>query len=361
MPATVALRPISVGHGSMVSGQAVGPADWMGAANAYNGLVGAGSALMPMGGMSISIPGDDTLAPPFRVWPRYATSHRLWLVSASGEGNHTFTDPSGGAVPLSIPASSGVAFRAYVETIAARTGAETTVSPSFHCASGKQLTINGLGCFEIPRVALAVGGSDLTTSDGGMDGSTVLRTGLPIADDYAGAGVGFIARELDALRDDARRTGLFAWASGGDNAIFVGTSFTSILQTSPFALGRYLYNGQTQATIQLAGYGAPGGSFRWTATSGATVTAVCDATGLARAQLLVDCEDLATADGRRSSRSDAVLVEARAASGSMIVQSVTMGEGASSATDAAAASAPRRPRPFRRGPLPPFMADRRRR
>lgn len=361
MPATVSQRPLNVDSRSMVSARAVGAIEWQAVANAYNGLVGMGSALIPMHAPSISYPSDDIATVRFRVWPRYACTHRLWMFTAGGSGTSTFTDPSGGTVAFTVPAS-GSQFVAHVEAITSRTGAEVTLSPSFHAASAGSLVLQSFGCFEIPRAVLAIGGSDLAAADCGLEPATV-RSGLPIADDYAGAGLGFAARELDALRDDARRCGLFAWASGGDFLVALSGSFAPLLQTSPFALGRMLYNGQTTAKIQCAAYAASGSvgcSFRFTATSGASVTAVCDSTGLARAELAIDCEDLAASDGRRSSRSDAVLVEGN---GTGFVESVTLGEGPPSSSSSAgiASGALKRALPrFGRGPLPEFMSRKRR-
>lgn len=338
MPAVVTPQPLGVGYSGIVSGGAVSPTEWTAIANAYNGLVGMGSALIPVCVPSVTLAADDSFTLRARVWPRYAATHRLWILSTGLDVTPwDFTDPSGGTRTWT---SSPVYGRqvTHVETIAARTGAETTLECTVHATLGGVLT--SIGCIELPRGFLAIDG-ELTGHDAGLE-PAFIRTGLPITDDYSGNGIGFIAREMRSLRDTVRRTGVWAWFSGDDGEWATSSSsFVKVAGTTgayPAALVRQLFNGQTLGTLQLAAYAyatSGGGEIRWTMASGAVVTAAVpiggsSAPALIRTQIEVDCEDLAASDGRRSSRDDFCTIEARAVGGGEVrIQSLTAGEGAS--------------------------------
>lgn len=362
---------IDLGDAGVKSAYAVDGRDWTAVSRAYDAALGSWSALIPMCAPMVQVPAvspydDVSLAPSFRVWPRYQASHRLWFYSlaALGEGTFlsSFTDPSGGKTYQNV--SGTTALLAHVETVSARTSIETTLTPSI--AFDVDGTLLAIGCYELPRVQLAVGGSNLSTSDAGSD-SGAEGPRLPITDDYAGLGAGFVTRSTAALRDTARRCGLFA---GAPYAQSTSSTFAAVFQTPPIALGRFLYRGQTSSTMQLAAFvrasdATTTGEVRFTMASGAAVTLPFgQSTGYVRGQIAIDAEDLSAADGRRSTRDDTCTVELRRASGAgtVYLDTVTGGEGSPATVAALAATGvSARPRVFSDNPLPPFMGGRRRR
>lgn len=363
MPAVVSPRPVQLADGATTTGvviaQAVSPREWGAISNAYNTVDGMGSSLIPTCAPNQSINAGSSLTMNFRVWPRYQATHRMWIFSLgviSGTAGFTFTDPSGGTRTGTVSSSYGRQLT-HVETITVRTSDETKLSVSVAITT-TNTTIYGIGCIELPRGVLAVGGSAQATADCGEE-SRFIRTGLPITDDYAGLGIGFIARELAGLRDNARRTGQFA---GAPFATSSSSTFANVFQAQPIALGRSIFNGSTTRKLQLAAYVRADttalGEVRWTLASGPTVTAVipmgaADGT-LLRTELDADCEDLTASDGRRATRNETVTVELRrsAGSGTVYLDTVSGGESVPGATSSATANQGIR---LGRRPPPRFM------
>jgi hypothetical protein len=132
-------------------------------------------------------------------------------------------------------------------------------------------------------------------------------------------------------------------------------------------LGRFLYRGQTQAMLQLAAQvrvdSGCTGEVRFTLTSGATATLPFSASGTLRTQLPIDAEDLTATDGRRSARTERVLVELRRTAGSSLVylDTVNGGEGTLATSSALSAARTAKRSVWGMGPLPHFMGGKRRR
>jgi hypothetical protein len=358
-------RALALGNAHVLSASPVQATDWAAASSAYDLLDGMGSALIPMcasmGAISGTTPTDlDGMSLTFTVWPRYQCTHRLWLFALgfpfATSLAYGFQDPSGGQV---FGNASDVSLISHVETVSARTSSETQLTTLF--ATDNDAGLTAIGCYELPRVSLAVAGSSLATTDAGMN-AAVVNSGRPIDDDYAGNGIGFVARELDALRDSCRRTGLFAAAPFASTT---SGTFTTVL-TAPVVLGRSLYNGQTQSIMQLAlnatvsGASAQG-ECRVTMASGAVVTIGISSSGNFRSQIAIDCEDLTSSDGRRGSRDETVTVELRrtSASGSITLNTINGGEG-TPATVAALLPQTLAKRPRFRRHLPHWMTPKRR-
>lgn len=369
MTATVPRRVIDLGAEGVVSGARPSGAQWGSMVAAYNAIDGMPTALIPLCAPYFAVAGTavedlDSLELTFTTWPRYQATHRLWFYlfqgNAAGSQTVKFQDPSGGTSYGNFDETTTSKLIAHIETIGSRSGAETKLTCSFGINDDSY--IRAFGCYELPRPFLAVGGSLLTSVDSGAD-ETVIRAGLPIADDYNGRGAGFLARELNQLRDVARRPGLFAAAPFWDST---SATFVDVMQTGPIVLGRGLYNGVTSSMMQLAfevSATSGSGEVRATMTSGATVTLPFGSgSSTLRTQIAIDAEDIGASDGRRSSRDEAVTVAIRRASGAGIVTLRTVIGGEGNAASAALVSpAPRtKPPRFGRGPLPEFMSRKRR-
>lgn len=353
MSATVPSRAVDLAVDGVVSGAVPRGNSWVSIARAYNALDGMPTALIPMFVPQMSMPGNGIdLADPaiywhFTTWPRYQTTHRLWMFSAetlAGTGQGKFTDPSGGSTYFGFNESSGDVLVTHVEEITSRTSAESRLYTTFESSTDGMLM--SFACYELPRPSLAVGGSSLATTDAGLE-ETVLRSGMVIADDYNGVGVGFVASKLDELRDSCRRPGLFAMAPYASST---SSTFAYVMQqqlyatgvSGPTVLGRTLYNGIATSTMQLAfevvGGAGTTGEIRVTMNSGATRTFGFGATTTVRGEIPIDAENLSASDGRRSSRSDTIAIELRRVSGGGTVQLLTAtgGEAAPAVASSAA-------------------------
>jgi len=320
----VPLRLMSPSPAAVKNGATVAGNDWTAAAGAYNGILGGDSALIPYHVPHVSIAASGTQAFSYTIWPRYQATHRLWVVSAqvaSGLGSFTFTDPSGGSSTVSVSSTgSGRAFLFY-ETISSRSSAERQASAAISVAAGSSTVIvYGIGCWEIPRSDLAVGSTNPRTADAGEVIET-LAPGFNIDDSTTGTSLGSIPRGLDSLRYHARRTGLFAAAPFASST---SSTFANVLQAPPEVLARKLYAESTQGIMQIGAVvrssdSSTSGEVKVSMASGASIIIPIPAGAVSgavmRDQIAIDCEDLSTSDGRRSSRSDLVTIQLRRSSG----------------------------------------------
>lgn len=366
-------RFVSTDTTAVVSGAAIQAAEWQSMCAAHDALASSGSVLIPWHAPMTTIAASGSKAFTYRFWPKYNATHRLWTMAFIA----TTSTPASAAVVLSDGTTIGVIFTqdaprtvSFVHPLSAQSAAESSETITITLGASSAGKVVGMGCWEYPRpaVALPTGATkfDATTTDIGIDQS-VARALLPIADSYEGLGIGYMAHAIDSLRDETRRTGIFA---GAPFASSTSSTFAAVFQAPPIALGRFLYRGQTSSTMQLAAYvrasnATTAGEVRFTMANGATLTrAFGSSTGYVRGQIAIDAEDLSASDGRRSTRDDTCTVELRRVSGAgtVYLDTVTGGEGGAATTAAAAAAGVvRRPRPIGHGPLPEFMAGKRRR
>lgn len=384
--ATVPNRAVALTHDHIVTAAPVAGVDWSSMALAANALAGMASVLVPFCAPMCPMPGGDiTLGDgvglTFTVWPRAVATHRIWFFAVGGVvapapgsppagESGRFTDPSGGYTPF--VAREAMTFYAHTETIATRTDSETNLSVII--GTNGDAVLYGVGCWELTRSQIHAGENDGEDGDHGTDES-VLASGLPITDDQGdGEGAGYLPYHLSALRDDARRAGIFA---GAPFATSSSATFATVFQSPPIGLGRFLYSTDTTRTIQLAfsvrlivaGFGVRG-EIRVTAASGASVTvSFGDDDAIVRTEIAIDAEDLTTSDGRRASRDDTLTVELRRSvdnghgGGTVYLDTLTGGEGTRSASIATAIAPTtptlKRPR-FGKGPLPHWMSRKKR-
>lgn len=309
----------------MKSGATVTGNDWTAIGGAYNGLLGSDSALVPFHVPQVSIAASSIQAFSYTIWPRYQATHRLWIVSAqvaTNVGSFTFTNPSGGVASSSVSAASGQRAQIFFEAVSSRSSLERQITAAISVAAGSApVTIYGIGCWEIPRSDLVVGGNNVRTSDSGEVVES-LAAGMTIGDSTTGTSLGTVPRQVELLRYHARRTGLFAAAPFASS---ISSTFANVLQAPPEVLARKLYAESTQGIMQIGAVvrssdSATGGEVRVAMSSGAAITmpipAGASAGVVLRDQIAIDCEDLSTSDGRRSSRSDFVTIQLRRTSGS---------------------------------------------
>lgn len=338
-------RFVTTGTSAVVSGAAIQAAEWESMCAAHDALAASGSVLIPWHAPMTSISASGSKAYTYRVWPKYAATHRLWSMAFIS----STSTPATASIALSDGTTVGALFTdaaprtiSFVHQLSSRSAAEASETVTITLGSTSAAKVVGMGCWEYPRPAIALPtGSlpfDATTTDMGMD-QAVARALLPIADDYAGLGVGYMAHAVDSLRDETRRTGIFAAAPFASST---SSTFAAVFQAPPIALGRFLYRGQTSALMQLAAYvrtsdSSTSGEVRFTMASGASLTlgfSGVTSTTLIRGQIAIDAEDLTTSDGRRASRSDTCLVKLRrsAGAGTAYLDTLSAGEGAAGAS-----------------------------
>lgn len=314
---TVPFFPPYIGAEGVWSGRPVrgGNAQWRGWALACNSLLGRGGTLIPHARCFTEIDQNATTTLHFVVSPRYAARRRVWamtygVTTAFAPCLIRFTDPSGGTSDATISAASSATVTHYhTEDVADVTA--TNLAPTWTEVSDvgapKLLTV---ACFEMPRPEIAQDALEYGVNvDSFGQGRSVYTT--------TGVGPGALVTSVSQAWDLAPRNGLFHWARGQVDFLSMSSgSWTPVFAGSPILRGRKATTTSTTKTVNAqvrvsSGAGTTG-TVRMTMASGAVVTfAISSAMAEAWVdnEIDIDCDDLSTADGRRSSRLDTCLFE----------------------------------------------------
>lgn len=327
------LSRLGVYSGKPVRG---GVSQWGGFGLATNHLLGRGGQLIPHAFCNTLCTKNGTVTLRFRVHPSIAASHRRWSITykralSTAITVMRFTDPSAGTSDFRIPGGAAGDFftHEHDETVAVPTGSETELAPTFEEVDNQSApTIAWVSCVELPRPDLAVDASEYGVELPKLNQGRVVYT-------TTGTGPGGVAvSQLQAL-DVSRRAGLFQFARGSNDYLTLSATagYAPVFAAPITLLGRSLYVGDTvrtvKARVRASSGAATTGNVRLTMTSGDTatfaITAAMASTWLS-ADLDVDCDDLATADGLPGATHDKCLIEWERTAGasSVVIESISI-------------------------------------
>lgn len=338
MSARVSMLPANPTRSLILDGYPVASSPLLDMAALLNHVQGMGAQVIPCYSPGQAITAGNTATFRFRSVPRYQTIQRVWTVGvrsshATSAAGVQLAAPTGGsftAYPSRGPVPRGaVTPLIYVETVSAQAAAEAELSLDVK-ATDVDMVVDSLGCWEMPRTALAIGGSEA-----GQD-LELVRPGSAI---MVGTGqhVGGLAAAMASARTTARRSGLVQWSIDGtitSAVAFTAGVYTSLWLLPQLILARKLYRTSTTGTVSARVWGwmsdaTTACNIQFNTTSGGTgvyITSVPAAaasqtpqwwpvTGGAPGSFAVDCEDLTIADGRRSARYDDVQAQVKITSG----------------------------------------------
>lgn len=285
---------------------------WSQLAGLGNWVRGKGAMLVPWCSPDVSVTSAATEIFRFRVKPRTSAVERIWgfLVAASSAGitADLKAPTTGTAVTVNALAETDFLVPYFVtETLASKSGTEQEINCSVK-ANGGTVRVVGICCYEQDRPLLNEDATDL-----GLDIPTC-GAGQPILVTSAGyeslPGVYDVVKSGTSL--DGRRVGLLH-ATWGDTGVTRTTaSFADMLALPAPVLAAKRYRTDVTATVKWSVYakvaGGAGGQVRLTADSGDTDTITVTGTTAAWATastLIVDCEDMGSADGRQTAATPA--------------------------------------------------------
>ena len=319
--------------GLVLASKGISTKTWGSMSSLVNYLNGGGVQLVPQTTVPMgAIATGTTRTLRFWVQPQQQNVAYLWSVGvrstdASRRASAVdITAPSGGTTQrFSALATRGAPPLTIVETLPAQSSTEGEISISLK-AIDYSVQWETVGCLAIPRSTLYVG----DTPDYGVDNATVLPR-QPIFEDAASGGrsLAEVMKALAVARTNARRAGLWHLplpddASGAIQVTTAGPAWQTLYSGGLPTLCRKLYNGSTTGLVycKVLSWGSVAGlklNFRVNTTSGGAGTATLAGQtvttspawyAVAANGFVMDCEDLAVADGRRSSRFDLASFEA---------------------------------------------------
>jgi hypothetical protein len=307
--------------------------------------MGHGAELIPFFCPNTAISASGSLEFKWRVEPRYQQVQRVWVigcVASARSASFTITPSVSGATTTHL---ASFAFETtspaiIVEDVSSQSSSEAEIG--FTITATDALTVRSIGCWEVPRHALAT-----TASDGGVDPDTVLPR-EPIYD-TTGKSYGGVLESVITARTAARRCGVLqlSWGkstTAGHSLQTASTSFVQPLRGSMSQLARLLYRTASAGTTRehywrvlarSAAAGAGASECKITMTNGDTSTISFTptttwtwypSTAGAAASFDVDVEDLTADDGRRSTRWDDTTFEYKIASGTLHIASISVWE-----------------------------------
>jgi hypothetical protein len=294
----------------ILTAQPVSSATWQSLGYLSNWLRGKGSQLVPTCFPERTIQAGVTETFRFRVKTRSSAIQRIWMVGLRTTTNTSvhadLAAPSGTGTVMNVPVSTTLDVRTpvvYVENVASKAASEVEVNISIKAVDHPVL-VESISCYEQDRPIL-----NADSTDYGVDVSTLASRQPIFAGSYQS-----IEGVFDGLANaDARRVGLFHWAVGGSTGVTrsSATPANIFILDAPI-LTRKLARSAVTGTVKWAIYGylsgAGTGTVTVTSTSGAnnTITITNTVAAWSTAQTFdVDCDDMASDDGRQTAGSPA--------------------------------------------------------
>ena len=295
----------------VLSGQPVSSQTWTSMGYLANWLRGKGAQLVPACFPERQITAGSTETFRFRVKTRSSAIQRVWMVAlrttAATATTAEIKAPSGTGTTVTVPVSSSLeGFRApivYVEDVASKAASEVEITVSIK-ANSNTVIVDSIGCYEQDRPVLNADATDL-----GVEVAT-LAVRQPIFE-ASNASAGGVYASLAGC--DARRVGLFHWSVGASTLVTrsSATPANIFILDAPI-LTRKLARSAVTGTVKWAIYGyvsgVGSGTVTVTSTSGAndTITITNTVAAWSTAQTFdVDCDDMASDDGRQTAGSPA--------------------------------------------------------
>ncbi len=301
-------RPEIGTFNDMHSGDPVSAVDWATLAQAANWVHGRGAQVLPWTAVGIDVADAASKTLRYYFQSKRATVARVWsmVLLSDTEGATATVTINGTAFSAERPPTDRESQRhafTFVEQLGAKkTGLE--VSTVALAAAGGDISIESIGCFDVPRHTL-----DNDEVDWGVDVNR-LRARQPALRESIG-------RVCDAeAHMSARRPTHAAWAVSTADGISPGsTSFTEMFNL-PAPVQGAMDNGATSQNVRcyvFAKVSSGTGQIKFTAGQTAdTVTIDVTQTSFDTdwANLEIETEDLTASNGRRSGLED-ITVEAK--------------------------------------------------
>lgn len=304
------MRP-SLDADSILAGLPVDDADWQALAGLANFGNGHGGMLIPWCAVGYEVASGATQTFHFYVAPKARAVERVWRVNLRASTAGTTAQVTCGGAPtvtVTPPLARDRRGGSFVfsEPLSAKTATAADATLTIK-ASGGSVIVESVAMYEQTRATLA-----LDTTDYGVD-LTTINARQPIAD-FPNRSLAGVIDAYDNL--DARRAGLFHWTTPVAVPVtFTSGSYVALFDLAPCVLLPVPGAGSTTSTVTCAAYAkvnAGTGQVRFTATgAGGNVVLSITSTSFAwvTGSLAIDCEDLNVADGRRSSRWEALTIE----------------------------------------------------
>lgn len=304
MSTTDQTMPSTLGEEAITTAAPVRGITWRDCADAADYLLsGPCRQVIPTCGGFGALGAGDTITLRYKIWTAVQATHRVWTIGIGAPAQDEapprriiFTDPSGGA-STADDVTQTQSFQ-HIETIA--TPADGLIEAVITLENTGALAglISYVGCFEVSRPDLAIDASEL-----GVDPYS-FSSGSPIRD-AVGYSLGALPESTAAARSLPRT--LFQFAVPTDDAITVTGTAAPLFSYDPPLLDRQLYRSETQVEVNVHVYtrssAGTTGTFDLAMTSGDTLSipvTAADAGTWRTGTILIDAEDLSTADGRRS-------------------------------------------------------------
>jgi len=326
-------RPPLPSRAAIASALPVRGKTWSAVAELYNWCLAQGTALVPMHTPVCSWSGSGTRTLRYRAWPRHYAVARLWALQLT-TGWWQIQSPTGGTSlgrPYVVQGPTASPLLFFLDSIAAPTAGEVELSLDIGRDSTGGGSVRTLGCFEVPRGVLENGLTASANTELGLlaesmtPGEQIYYHAEALANSYGGIGNTAIA-----IADQLGRGTLFSWASmEPDPFVVTSGSLVPVFAVPPILLASKVRAEDTVTTCAgrvraMCSDGSTSGEVVLTMANGdtATIAVPVGATSFdwfpaaGSVDLDVHAEDVASADGRRSSTWDTCTIEARRTAGS---------------------------------------------
>jgi len=319
MTARLDIQPARNDFSLITAGATVRAPTWQDASQAINYVRSKGAVLIPAMQLNYTVSAGTSATFRFRVAPGTISKAACWLISlksGSAVAQVASVQVPSGATAINQTASTLYAAGStgiYFDTATAVTSyAERELTFVVTAPAAGSVIVGWAACYETPRQFLA-----LDATEEGVDLQSILPT-QPIVESTGRSFWQIASATQDALANDSRRCGFYHWFSPTGFAS-ASTSYTSPIRSFPI-LNRKLFGGETQRNMRFRVYASATtntGDVRLTSSKGGTSTvsvavgaaAWYPSTAGAAATLLVDSEDLSTADGLQGGTYNTVTTE----------------------------------------------------
>lgn len=348
MPVTVTHLPSGPTAGAVRVGSTVSGKTFSEMVLLANYLNGHGTQVIPNHSPNIRINNGNDRTMHYRIKRVYASTRTIWTLqirstSTSSAAVAQVSVNGGTAVDYTVSGAGSSYVAIEHQELITRSESEAEITLKIKASVGS-IVVQSIGAYDLPRTVL----EENSAGDYGIEINTVTPR-QPIFENGIRSIEG-LADATSSLITRARRTSAFQYALPDDSTIaspetgplkFSSVGPTNCFLVHPPFLGRKLYNTDTLRTLSCRIYASTdagtSASFDIATTNGATGTitlGVASAIGWypstagAAATFDVDCEDLSTAHGLRSTRWDDVTfsVTRTAGAGNIYIYSISVWE-----------------------------------
>lgn len=302
----------------MSTGDAVRSQTWLPAADLSNWVRGKGRQLIAATSVLETITSGNSAVYRFRVAPSVTGLRRVWRVAATGTGRFrapagsgTWHDMANATASLTAGIVSNIS---YIEDAASASSTEYEASIEIDANGGGSVIVYSISLEEAPRLVLGLDSTDL-----GVDINTEVSREAIVADDNKSL---YGVSKVFTDETNIRRSSLFHWAVNESTATAPSTAAgpDPIFALDVPILVPKLHSGDTtgnakwRVNVRSSGATVSGTVSVLNNRTGVTTSILCTpgttwtwfpTTAGAPTTFSVDCEDVASTDGRRSAASPA--------------------------------------------------------